>query len=88
MNISAYSLKALAGGLHPLAEAKGNVVGLFWRVGGMACLRLDGSSKGSIRVHCPVPCQKLGSDGIRVNLISAGPIRTMAAKSIPGFYGV
>ena len=29
----------------------------------------------------------LGPDGIRVNLVAAGPLRTMAAKSIPGFSG-
>jgi enoyl-[acyl-carrier protein] reductase I len=29
--------------------------------------------------------KELGPDGIRVNLVAAGPVRTMAAKSIPGF---
>ena len=87
MNISAYSLKALAGGLHPLlAEAKGNVVGLTFDAS-VAWPVYDwmGVAKAAFESTARYLAKSLGPDGIRVNLISAGPIRTMAAKSIPGF---
>ncbi len=87
MHISAYSLKALAGGLQPLlAEAKGNVVGLTFDAS-VAWPVYDwmGVAKAAFESTARYLAKSLGPDGIRVNLISAGPIRTMAAKSIPGF---
>ena len=87
MNISAYSLTALAGGLHPLlAEAKGNVVGLTFDAS-VAWPVYDwmGVAKAAFESTARYLAKSLGPDGIRVNLVSAGPIRTMAAKSIPGF---
>ena len=44
-----------------------------------------GVAKAGARVGQPVPGQGAGPQGIRVNLVSAGPMKTMAAKSIPGF---
>ncbi|WP_344840243.1 SDR family oxidoreductase [Nonomuraea dietziae] len=46
----------------------------------------DGRGQGGPRVSQPLPrARDLGKQGIRVNLVAAGPLRTMAAKSIPGF---
>ena len=87
LHVSAYSLKALAGGLQPLlAEAKGNVVGLTFDAS-VAWPVYDwmGVAKSAFESTARYLAKSLGPDGIRVNLVSAGPIRTMAAKSIPGF---
>ena len=44
-----------------------------------------GVAKSAFESTARYLAKSLGPDGIRVNLVSAGPIRTMAAKSIPGF---
>jgi enoyl-[acyl-carrier protein] reductase I len=44
-----------------------------------------GVAKAAFESTARYLARELGPDGITVNLISAGPIRTMAAKSIPGF---
>ena len=44
-----------------------------------------GVAKAALESLTRYLARDLGSDGIRVNLVAAGPIRTMAAKSIPGF---
>lgn len=87
MHISAYSLKALAGGMRPLlAEAKGTVVGLtFDATVAWPVYDWMGVAKAAFESTSRYLAKSLGPEGIRVNLISAGPIRTMAAKSIPGF---
>ena len=84
---SAFSLKALAAGLADLYPEEGaSVVGLdfdasvAWPVYdwmGVAKAGLESASR-YLALH-------LGKQGIRSNLVSAGPLRTMAAKSIPGF---
>lgn len=87
MHISAYSLKALAGGMRPLlAESKGTVVGLtFDATVAWPVYDWMGVAKAAFESTCRYLAKSLGPEGIRVNLVSAGPIRTMAAKSIPGF---
>ena len=50
----------------------------------LARLRLDGRRQGGVRVDARYLARDLGPSGIRVNLVAAGPIRTTAAKSIPG----
>ncbi|MDE0845705.1 MAG: enoyl-ACP reductase FabI [Actinomycetota bacterium] len=87
IHISAYSLKALAAGMEPLLkEAKGNVVGLtFDATVAWPVYDWMGVAKAAFESTARYLAKSLGSQGIRVNLISAGPIRTMAAKSIPGF---
>ena len=44
-----------------------------------------GVAKAAFESTARYLAKSMGHDGIRVNLVSAGPIRTMAAKSIPGF---
>ena len=87
VHISAYSLAGLASPMAPLlAEAKGSVVGLTFDAS-VAWPYYDwmGVAKAAFESTARYLAKSLGPQGIRVNLVSAGPIRTMAAKSIPGF---
>jgi enoyl-[acyl-carrier protein] reductase I len=86
LHVSTYSYKALAMAVLPLMGPGGALVGLTfdarvaWPVYdwmGVAKAGLESTSRYLARY--------LGPKGIRSNLVSAGPLRTMAAKSIPGF---
>jgi enoyl ACP reductase len=90
-NISTYSLKALVEVFLPLLEAAGkdagaSVVGLDFDAS-VAWPVYDwmGVAKAGLESLSRYLAKELGPRGIRVNLVAAGPIRTMAAKSIPGF---
>ncbi len=90
-NISTYSLKALVDAFLPLLEAAGgdggaSVVGLDFDAS-VAWPVYDwmGVAKAGLESLSRYLAKELGPRGIRVNLIAAGPVRTMAAKSIPGF---
>ena len=86
VHVSTYSLKALAVAALPLMSAGGAIVGMdFDARAGLAGLRLDGRGQGRPGVLRPLPGPRPRARGIRVNLMSAGPLRTMAARSIPGF---
>jgi meromycolic acid enoyl-[acyl-carrier-protein] reductase len=91
LNVSAYSLKALVEHFGPLLEVAG-------RAGGASVVGLDfdatvawplydwmGVAKAALESLTRYLARDLGPQGIRVNLVAAGPVRTMAAKSIPGF---
>ena len=87
VQISAYSLKALAVAALPLfPETGGSIVGLDFdaRVAWPAYDWM-GVAKAGLESTSRYLARELGARHIRVNLIAAGPIRTMAAKSIPGF---
>jgi meromycolic acid enoyl-[acyl-carrier-protein] reductase len=86
VQVSAYSLKALAAACLPLMSAGGSIVGLDFdaRVAWPAYDWM-GVSKAALESVTRYLARDLGERGIRVNLVSAGPLRTMAAKSIPGF---
>jgi meromycolic acid enoyl-[acyl-carrier-protein] reductase len=86
IQVSTYSYKSLAAACLPLMDRGGAIVGLTfdaqlaWPVYdwmGVAKAGLESASR-YLALH-------LGKQGIRSNLVSAGPLRTMAAKSIPGF---
>jgi enoyl ACP reductase len=84
---SAYSLKALAAPLAPLLErARGSVVGLDFDAS-VAWPVYDwmGVSKAALEAVARYLARDLGPRGVRVNLVSAGPIETVAAGGIPGF---
>ena len=85
---SAYSLKALASGmLEPMAAAgSASLVSLTFD-GRYAWPIYDwmGVAKAGLESITRYLARELGPKGIRVNTVSAGPIRTMAGKSIPGF---
>ena len=84
---SAYSLKRLAAGLRPLlAQARGSVVGLdFDASSAWPGYDWMGVAKAGLESISRYLARDLGPDGIRVNLISAGPLETPAAGGIPGF---
>ena len=86
VHISAYSLKALTMAALPLMSDRGSVVGLDFDAS-VAWPTYDwmGVAKAALESTARYLARDLGSRGIRVNLVAAGPIRTMAAKSIPGF---
>ena len=87
VQVSAYSLKALAVATLPLfGEAGGSIVGLDFdaRVAWPAYDWM-GVAKAGLESTARYLARELGPRRVRVNLVAAGPIRTMAAKSIPGF---
>jgi enoyl ACP reductase len=86
MHISTYSLKALADAFVPLMSAGGAFVGLDFdnRVAWPA-YNWMGVAKSALQSVSRYLAKELGPLGIRSNLVAAGPVRTMAAKSIPGF---
>ena len=83
---SAFSLKAMAAGLQPLMKDGGSIVALDFDAS-VAWPIYDwmGVSKAALEAVSRYLARDLGSQGVRVNCVSAGPLRTMAAKSIPGF---
>lgn len=86
MNISAYSLKALAEAFLPLMTAGGSIVALdFDNTVAWPAYNWMGVAKSALESVSRYLAKELGPKGIRCNLVAAGPIRTMAAKSIPGF---
>jgi len=86
IEISAFSLKSLAMAAKPLMADGGAVVGLTFD-GSLAWPVYDwmGVAKAAFEATARYLARDLGPDGIRVNLVSAGPVRTTAATSIPGF---
>ena len=86
VQISAYSLKSLATACLPLMGEGGSIVGMDFdaRVAWPAYDWM-GVAKAALESTSRYLARELGPKGIRVNLVSAGPVRTMAAKSIPGF---
>ena len=85
-NISAYSLKTVAEVVEPLMPAGGSIVGLdFDARFAWPAYNWMGVAKAALESASRYLARALGPDQIRVNLVAAGPIRTMAAKSIPGF---
>ena len=87
LQVSAYSLKALAVACRPLMSAGGSIVGLDFDNSRVAWPVYDwmGVAKAAFESTARYLARDLGPSGIRVNLVAAGPIRTIAAKSIPGF---
>jgi meromycolic acid enoyl-[acyl-carrier-protein] reductase len=87
VHISAYSYKALAAAVHPLMrEHGGSILGLtFDATVAWPAYDWMGVAKAALESTNRYLARDLGSDGIRVNLVAAGPMKTMAAKSIPGF---
>ncbi len=87
MQVSAFSLKALAVACRPLMSAGGSIVGLDFDNSRVAWPVYDwmGVAKAAFESTARYLARDLGVDQIRVNLVAAGPLRTVAAKSIPGF---
>jgi len=86
MQVSAYSLKSLAVAALPLMESGGSIVGLdFDNTKAWPVYDWMGVAKSAFESTARYLARDLGPKGIRVNLVAAGPLRTVAAKSIPGF---
>jgi meromycolic acid enoyl-[acyl-carrier-protein] reductase len=86
LQISAYSLKALTVAALPLMDEGASVVGLdFDNTQAWPVYDWMGVAKSAFESTARYLARDLGPRGIRVNLVCAGPIRTIAARSIPGF---
>ena len=85
---SAYSFKALGEALAPLMDDGGSLVGMDFDAG-VAWPIYDwmGVAKAALESVSRYLARDLGPSGIRVNLVSAGPIETAAAGGIPGVSG-
>lgn len=86
IQVSAYSLKSLTMAARPLFGDSASVVGLDFDAT-VAWPKYDwmGVAKAALESTSRYLARDLGPENIRINLVAAGPIRTMAAKSIPGF---
>jgi len=86
VQVSAYSLKALSKACRPLMGEGGSIVGLtFDATVAWPAYDWMGVAKAGLESCSRYLARDLGPDGIRVNLVSAGPLKTLAAKAIPGF---
>ncbi|MCM4081449.1 enoyl-ACP reductase FabI [Paractinoplanes hotanensis] len=86
LQVSTYSYQSLAVACLPLMQAGGSIVGLtFDATKAWPVYDWMGVAKAGLESANRYLALHLGSKGIRSNLVSAGPLRTMAAKSIPGF---
>lgn len=89
-NISSYSLTAVAKAARPLMTEGGAIITLTY-LGGERVVQnynVMGVAKASLDASVKYLANDLGKDGIRVNAISAGPIRTLSAKGISDFNSV
>jgi enoyl ACP reductase len=86
VQVSAYSLASLAKATRPLMGPGGSLVGLTFDAS-VAWPAYDwmGIAKAGLESCARYLARDLGPQGIRVNLVAAGPLRTIAAKAIPGF---
>jgi meromycolic acid enoyl-[acyl-carrier-protein] reductase len=86
---SAFSMKALAGAMAPLMSSGGSIVGMDFDAS-VAWPIYDwmGVAKAALESVSRYLARDLGPQGVRVNLIAAGPLGTVAARGIPGFDGL
>ncbi|WP_170006743.1 enoyl-ACP reductase FabI [Bacillus fonticola] len=89
-NISSYSLTAIAKEARPLLTNESSIVTLTY-LGGERVIEnynVMGVAKASLDASVRYLAGDLGKDGIRVNSISAGPIRTLSAKGVSDFNSI
>ncbi|HWG93907.1 MAG TPA: enoyl-ACP reductase FabI, partial [Mycobacteriales bacterium] len=86
LQVSTWSFAALARAALPLLSERASYVGLDFDAR-VAWPSYDwmGVAKAGLESACRYLARDLGPRGVRVNLVAAGPLRTMAAKSVPGF---
>ncbi len=86
IHISTYSLAAILGSFRPLLGQGASVVTLDFDAG-VAWPGYDwmGVAKAGLESLVRYATRDLGASGVRVNAVASGPLKTMAAKSIPGF---
>jgi enoyl-[acyl-carrier protein] reductase I len=87
-DVSSYSLTALAQRAQPLMAGRRAALLTLSYLGAMRSIpgyNVMGLAKASLEANVRFLAADLGPEGIRVNAISAGPIKTLAAAGIPGF---
>jgi enoyl-[acyl-carrier protein] reductase I len=87
-DVSSYSLAALAKGARPLMRGRGAALLTLTYLGALRALpnyNVMGLAKASLEANVRYLASCLGPEGIRVNGISAGPVKTLAAAGIGGF---
>jgi enoyl ACP reductase len=88
VQVSAYSLMSLTTACLPMMSSGGSVVGLtFDATVAWPAYDWMGVAKAGLESCSRYLARDLGPQGIRVNLVSAGPLRTLAAKAIPAGLG-
>src|SRR6476469_10682731 len=89
IDASAYSLVSCAKAAEPLMQSRGggSVVPMTYRGGVRAVPHYNvmGVAKATLDASMRYLAWDLGQSGIRINAVSAGPVRTLAARSIAGF---
>lgn len=89
-NISSYSLTLLARGARPLMKEGGSIICMTY-LGGERVVQnynVMGVAKASLDMSARYLAANLGPDGIRVNILSPGPIKTLAAAGVGGFKSI
>lgn len=89
VHVSTYSLASLARAVRPLLTDGSSMVGLDFDAS-VAWPAYDwmGVAKAGLESAARYLARDLGPAGVRVNLVAAGPLRTVAARSIPGFAAI
>ncbi len=89
LQVSTYSLPALVRAVRPLLRPRASIVGLDFDAS-VAWPAYDwmGVAKAGLEAAARYLARDLGPADVRVNLVAAGPLRTVAARSIPGFAGI
>lgn len=87
MDVSAYSLVAVAQRAAPLMRDGGSITSLTYLAAERVVphYNMMGVAKAALEASSRYLAYELGEQGVRVNAISAGPVRTIAARSISGF---
>ncbi len=87
MEVSAYSLVSVARHAEPLLSEGSSMVTLTYYASEKVVPKYNvmGIAKSALEASVRYLAYEMGKDGVRVNAVSAGPVRTVAARSIPGF---
>ncbi|GMR04166.1 MAG: enoyl-ACP reductase [Thermodesulfobacteriota bacterium] len=91
LDVSAYSLVALARAAAPLLELSGGSIITMTYIGSekvIANYNVMGVAKAALEASVRYLAADLGPAGVRINSISAGPVRTLAAMGITGFRSI
>lgn len=91
MDISVYSLLAIMKAAQPMMQGRGGSVLTLTYYGAMKVFpsyNVMGIAKAALESSVRYLSEALGPDGTRVNAISAGPIRTLAAAGVNGFHNI
>lgn len=87
LEVSAYSLVSVARAAEPLLVNGGSIVTLTYYAAEKVVPKYNvmGIAKSALEASVRYLAYEMGKQGVRVNAVSAGPVRTVAARSIPGF---